>query len=77
MRNNIQNIKIDLTQWITTLDNVSVIKKIMDLRNTETEDWWNYISQEEKESISKGIKDAESGNVKSHSEVKNIYGKWL
>jgi hypothetical protein len=77
MSNNIQNIKIDLIQWITTLDNDTVIKKIMDLRKSETEDWWNHISNDEKESIEKGIKDADIGNVKSHSAAKGVYGKWL
>lgn len=74
---NIQNIKIDLIQWITTLENASVINKIMDIRNTEDNDWWDSISKEEQQSISNGIKDADRGKLESHSSVKKIYDKWL
>ncbi|WP_445736494.1 hypothetical protein [Mariniflexile sp.] len=77
MEINIQNAKIDLIQWLTTLEDSSIIKKIMELRNTENEDWWDKISDAEKESIELGLKDADNGNLKPHSEAKKIYGKWL
>lgn len=44
----------------------------MKLRDREKSDWWNEISEEEKESIEKGIEDANSGKVKSYSEVKRF-----
>jgi len=73
----LQNKKIELIQWLSTLDDMSIIEKIMKLRDREKSDWWNEISEEEKESIEKGIEDANSGKVKSYSEVKKIYEKWL
>ncbi len=48
----------------------------MELTNKKS-DWWEEISKEEKESIEKGIEDSKSGNLKSHSEVKKLYDKWL
>ncbi len=48
MEINIQNAKIDLIQWLTTLDDSILIKKIMDLRKNESKDWWNEISETEK-----------------------------
>lgn len=77
MEVNIQNAKIDLIQWLTTLEDGNIIQKIIDLRNNETKDWWNEISEAEKESIEAGIADANNGKVKPHSEAKKIYGKWL
>ena len=77
MEVNIQKAKIDLIQWLTTIEDSSVIQKIMELRNTENKDWWNEISDVEKKSIELGISDADNGNLKPHSEAKKIYEKWL
>ncbi|WP_127140724.1 hypothetical protein [Flagellimonas marinaquae] len=74
---NIQNKKIELIQWLSTLNDESIIEKIIKLRDSEKIDWWEELSKEEKDSISKGIKDADSGNTQPHSSVKKLYGKWL
>lgn len=74
---NIQNKKIELIQWLSTLNDEVIIEKIMKLREREKTDWWDGISKEEQQSIEKGIKDADSGQLKSHSEVKKLYEKWL
>ena len=73
----LQNKKIELIQWLSTLDNEIIIDKLMELRESEKTDWWNEISEGEKESIEKGIEDANSGNLKPQSEVRKLYEKWL
>lgn len=73
----IQNAKIELIQWLTTLEDSSVIRKIIELRRTETEDWWNELPDSEKRSIETGISDADRGNLKPNRDAKKIYGKWL
>ncbi|PQJ69664.1 hypothetical protein BTO14_16870 [Polaribacter butkevichii] len=74
---NLQNNKIELIQWLSTLNDKSLIDKIMMLRKKEKTDWWNEISSEEQKSIEKGIQDADNGKLTSHSNVKQIYEKWL
>jgi hypothetical protein len=74
---NIQNKKIELIQWLSTLNDMSIIEKIIKLREQEKSDWWNKISESEKKSLEKGIKDADAGNLNSHTDVKKIYEKWL
>lgn len=74
---NIESKKLALIQWLTSLNDVSMIDKILELKQKETKDWWNEISDEEKESIEKGISDAESGKLKPHSEIRKKYEKWL
>ena len=74
---NIESKKLALIQWITSLNDVSMIDKILELKQKETKDWWNEISDEEKESIEKGLSDAESGKLKPHSEIRKKYEKWL
>ncbi len=73
----LENKKIELIQWLSTLNDKSLIDKLMKLREKEKTDWWNEISTAEKKSIEKGIQDADSGNLTSHLDVKEIYEKWL
>lgn len=63
---NLQNKKIELIQWLSTLNDESIIEKLMKLRESEKTDWWKEISKEEKNSIEQGIKDADSGKLKPH-----------
>ena len=49
----------------------------MKLREKEKNDWWNEISENEKISIEKGVQDTDNGKLTSHSNVKEIYEKWL
>ena len=74
---NIETKKLALIQWLTSLNDVSMIDKILELKQKETKDWWNEISNEEKESIEKGLSDAVSGKLKPHSEIRKKYEKWL
>ncbi len=74
---NLQNKKIELIQWLSTLNDKFLIDKLMKLREKEKIDWWNKISAAEKKSIEKGIKDTDNGNLTSHSNVKKVYEKWL
>ncbi len=73
----LQNKKIELIQWLSTLNDKSIVEKIMKLRESEKTDWWKEISKEEKKSIEQGIKDADSGKLESHSEARKLYEKWL
>ena len=74
---NIQNKKIELIQWLSTLNDESIIEKVMKLRENEKTDWWKEISKEERKSIEKGIQDADSGKLKIYSGAKKLYEKWL
>ncbi|MBP9135792.1 MAG: hypothetical protein KBF31_02200 [Chitinophagales bacterium] len=74
---NILNQKLELIQWLSTIEDSSIIEKIMDLRKKESKDWWNSISENEKEFIELGLKDAESGKLNPHSTARKLYEKWL
>jgi len=69
--------KLDLIQWLTSLEDESIIEKLIKFRKQETKDWWNEISEAEKKSIELGLKDAENGKLKSHSDARKLYDKWL
>ena len=73
----IENKKIELIQWLSTLEDQSLIDKLLKLRDAENTDWWQELSAKEKASIEKGIKEAEEGKLKPHSEVRDMYENWL
>lgn len=74
---NIQNKKLELIQWLSTIEDSSIIEKIMKLRDQESIDWWNSISDNEKQSIEKGLEDAEAGKLNPHTDARKLYEKWL
>ena len=69
--------KIELIQWLSSLDDKTIIDKLVQFRKNETKDWWNTISNEEKISIEKGIEDADNKKLNDHSSVRKLYEKWL
>ena len=73
----IPNKKIELIPWLSTLTDISVIEKIIELREQENSDWWDEISEAEKKSIEKGVQDVKFGRVKSHSDIRKNHEKWL
>ena len=77
MEMNLQAAKLELIQWLSTIDDPIIIEKILAIRNNEKEDWWENLSALEKESINEGIEDADAGNLKDHDQARKIYGKWL
>ncbi len=69
--------KIELIQWLSSLEDKAIIEKLLQFRKTETKDWWETTQHEEKASISKGIEDADNNRLKPHSSARKIYEKWL
>ena len=74
---NLSNRKIELIQWLSTIEDPSIIDKIMDLIQKENKDWWVSISENEKDSIEAGLKDANSGKLNAHSKARKLYENWL
>jgi len=74
---NIQAEKLELIEWLARINDFSIIDKIKSIKADYSNDWWDQISEEEKESIQQGLLDIEEGNVKTHEEVKQIYAKYL
>lgn len=77
MSANILDKKIELIQWVSALENESIIEKLLNIRQQENKDWWNSVSAIEQESIEKGIADADKGKLMTHVEVRKVYEKWL
>lgn len=74
---NIENIKIELIQWLTTLDDENALKDLISIRDNSNKDWWETISSEEKKSIQNGLKDIKDGKLTPHSEARKVYEEYL
>ena len=73
----IQERKLDLIQWLSMIEDVSLLDKLAELKEQSTRDWWDEISDAEKESISRGLEDANAGRLKPHSDARAIYEERL
>jgi predicted transcriptional regulator len=72
----IQAEKIQLIEWLASLNKPSIIKKLVALKQKE-KDWWDEISEDEKVEIKKGLAQADRGHVVPHHKVMGKYKKWL
>jgi len=69
--------KLELIQLLSLTTNESLIARIESLIKAEDTDFWDEIPQELKDSIERGLAQADAGKTKPHSEVQKMYSKWL
>ena len=72
----IQNKKLELIQWLSTIEDLNFLEKISEFISRENKkDWADLISDAERQSIEKGIEQADAGRLNPHSKAREIYGK--
>lgn len=75
------DIKLHLFRLIDNTDDVSILKKIYSsLSKTlspKEKDWWNSISDKEREEIEEGLAQVERGEIISHEEVMKASSKLI
>jgi predicted transcriptional regulator len=76
---NIHAEKIDIIQWIASINDKTILQQLKTLKeqSIKKSDWWDSISEEERQSIDEGLEDAKNGRTVPHSEVRKMYEKWL
>lgn len=72
----IETRKLSIINWVSHLQDESVISRIEKLQS-QKQDWWNLISDEEKAEVEEGISQADRGETKTTDEVLAKYKKWL
>lgn len=72
-------LKNDLIKVIINTEDVTFLQKVKDFfkKQNATLDWWDEISDHEKEMIELGLKDIEEGNVVTHEDVRAEINKLL
>ena len=76
---NIQTEKLGLIEWISKLNDMSIIEKLKSIREdySKSKDWWDTLNKEELESIGRGLKDLEDSKIHSHETARKVYEKYL
>jgi predicted transcriptional regulator len=76
LKQEIEKLKTELDQ-VEDVHLIQVIKNLLEYARQPPQqtDWWNLISDEEKAAINEGIKQADNGEVKDYSEVRNAIRK--
>lgn len=77
---NITAEKLDIIQKICEIqdnDLIDLIKKIIDIPSASKTDWWDQLSEQEQESVKRGLDDLQHGKVHTHDQIRKKYAKWL
>jgi hypothetical protein len=70
--------KLEIIKWVKTLKDDTSIERLKMLRDSHRKlDWWDEITDDEKNAIDKGLDDIKAGRVKPHQHVRKVYEKWL
>lgn len=70
-------LKKQVKRYLDTADE-KVVKMVHAMLEVNAEkDWWDDLPKNAKASITKGLKQAETGKVTDHKEVMKKYKKWL
>jgi len=68
-------IKLELIEWLTKLENNDTIEYLKIIKDTDSsDDWWDELSEEQRNGIERGLKDIDDGRVVPHEEVRLKYG---
>ena len=72
----IEATKLALIEWVTQLEDEDTLSCLKEMKETSetSADWWDDLSESQKASIKKGLKQVEEGKVTSHEDVKARYG---
>jgi hypothetical protein len=60
--------KINLINWISTLQDQNVLNKVEQIQK-EASDWWENISDEDKNALNEGLNQLDKGEFITRSEV--------
>ena len=67
--------KYKLMEWIINLRDTQMIDRLLII--AEKSDWWEEVSQVERDSIVQGLKDIEQNKVYNQTDVQKNYEKYL
>lgn len=69
----IQLEKLELIKLLAETENPSVIKAVKKIFQKEKRDFWEELTEEQKEEIGEGLKDADEGRVVPHEHFMRKY----
>jgi len=73
---NLEATKLELMSLLLQTQKESLLAKIKKIFDEEQVDWWNEMSDTEKQEIEIGIEQADKGKLTSHETVMKSFDKW-
>lgn len=67
---NLESRKISLINWISSLQEASIIDK-MEAIQKENADWWDSVSNEDKHAIEEGLEQLDKGEFLTRAQVRS------
>lgn len=69
-------IKLELIEWLTKLEDDETINYLKIVKDSDVSqvDWWQTLTDEQKDGIERGLEDVDAGRLISHDAVKLKYG---
>jgi predicted transcriptional regulator len=67
---NIETRKINLINWISSIQEEDILAEMEKIQQKKA-DWWNTISNEDKEAINDGLEQLDKGEFLTRSQVRN------
>lgn len=69
-------LKLELIEWLARLEDNEIIHYLKIVKDSDShgEDWWNGLTEEQKNGIERGLRDIDDGKTVSHETVKQRYG---
>jgi len=74
---NISNLKLNLAKKIINTDDKEIIKYINAIFEGQSENWFEELPSEIKESLERGMAQSKKKEIRPHSEVIKKYKQWL
>ncbi|MHC1778056.1 MAG: hypothetical protein AB9834_21825 [Lentimicrobium sp.] len=66
-----------LIESISDIEVLQALKTLLSHKVSKESDWWNTISEEERNEIKQGLEEELNGEVIPHEEILKKYKKWL
>ena len=69
-------LKLEIIEWLTSLSDKAILEylKIVKDSTSQTNEWWNDLTHEQKKRIKAGLSQISSAETLSHEDVKSKYG---
>lgn len=67
---NLETRKINIINWISTLQEEDVLSKMEEIQRERT-DWWLNVNAKDKLAVKDGLAQLDKGDFLTHSEVRN------
>ena len=72
----IQAEKLNLLQTIMNTDDAGLIMDVKSFLTSRKKDWFDELSDIQKNDVMIGLSEADRGETMSHAEVVKLFGKW-